>query len=551
METADHPSLTRAATPVPTPVLSARWALSWQHFVVCLCYVGVYLLVSYLPLFQSVTWRHVLIGDWILTHGALPQVDPFLPLSDGFRWMPTSWLSDVLLATIWRSYGVQGLSITLAVVMLAMLILIGRACWLRSGRWGLAGLALAFVVVPHGTTMSVLRPELFGLTCFSALLCLLARWPDQAERARVRFDHTNSDQPDASAFRLIGAPIKVVGLFVLWANLDGSVLVGVAVLALLAIGTAWEVALTECSVLAALQTPRVHRAVYLAEMAGVATLLQPLGFRLWTDVIHGERGSAWTALGGVNPLVLTTGFGWSVAAVCLLAAVVLRLSPRRISAADVVLMLAALLVTAVNQQMTIWFAPLAMWVLLPHVAELLESRSWFAPKCDQPLFAEGDPVPPLAFKFTVLSGLAIWCAVVLSPISNPLFGRGPLPLKRLVSKHAPQTLTEFLKKSDAPSGLVWLPEWWGDWVTFDGPRGLKVSANSQIHLLSERQRNDSLQVTRAEGNWTRTLDRYGVELLIVDKQRQPRLFDAALAQGADWTIRHEDDQALVLKRKTP
>ena len=583
VDAVQHSSLNRAEAPVLMPVLSERYALRGSHFMVCLCCVGVYLLVSYLPLFQSVTWHHVLMGDWILSHRALPQVDPFLPLSDGFRSVPTSWLSDVLMAAIWRGSGMQGLSIALAVVTLAMLILTGRACRLRSGRLRLALLAMAFLIAQHWTQLSVLRPELLGLTCFAALLCLLAQWPDQPERASVRFDHTNRDQPDASsllnnvawtprpsenqletdgrgvhptvyqqavsAFRLIGAPIKVVGLFVLWANLDGSVLVGVAVLALLALGTAWDVALAERSILAALRTPRVQHAVYLAELAGLATLLQPLGFRLWTDIIHGERGSAWTALGGASPLVLTSGSGLAVAAVCLLAAVLLRWSPRRVSAADVLLMLAGLLVTAFNQQMTDWLAPLALWVLLPHVADLIASRSWIAPKCYQPLFVEGEPVPPLAFKYTLLSGLAIWTAFALSPISNPIFGRGPLPLNRLVSKHAPQALTEFLKKSDAPTGLVWLPESWGDWVTFAGPRGLKVSANSQIHLLSERQRSDILQVHRAEGNWTRTLDRYGVELLIIDKPHQPRLLDAALAQGADWTIRHEDDLSLVLNRK--
>ena len=530
----DDSSLSRAATPVLTPVLSARSVLSWRQFAVCLFSVSVYLLVAYLPLHQSVTWRHVLMGDWILSHGELPQVQPFLPLSDGFRWVPTSWLGDVLFAAIWRAGGATGLSVALAVVTLTMLLLTGRACLLRcSGRYRLALPAVAFVGLQHGTTLSVLRPELLGLTCFATLLWLLAKWPEPLE---------------APSRRLW---IVTLGLFVLWANLDGSVLAGVTVLAALALGSLWDAVLSERSLVAALRTPHVQRAVYLAELAGLASLLQPLGIRLWSDAVLSPCSSVWTNWGGLNPLVLTSAAGLSVSAICLLAAVLLRVSPRRLSAGDSLLMLAALLATAFNSHLTIWLAAVAMWVQLPHLSEWLASRSWLAPRQDErPMFIEGVPVPPFAFKFTLLSGLAIWIGFALTPISNPVFGRRPQPLTRLVSKHAPQRLTEFLKASAAPLGLVWVSEAWGDWVTFDGPRGLRVSANSQLELLSERQRNDIVQVTRAEGNWTRTLDRYGVELLIVDKQRQPRLFDAALAQGADWTIRHEDDQALVLKRKT-
>ena len=73
--------------------------------------------------------------------------------------------------------------------------------------------------------------------------------------------------------------------------------------------------------------------------------------------------------------------------------------------------------------------------------------------------------------------------------------------------------------------------------------------NSRRHVLPERLRQDIVLIARAEGNWTRTLDRYNVELLVVDKQRQPRLADAALGQGSDWTVDYEDSMALVFRRR--
>ena len=248
--------------------------------------------------------------------------------------------------------------------------------------------------------------------------------------------------------------------------------------------------------------------------------------------------------------MLTTGAGLAVVAVWMLVAILLRISRRRVSVSDVVLLTGATAVVAFNDQMTIWFAPIALWVLLPHLSEALERRSWFGAKCDGPAFADGNPVPPVAFAYTCLSCLAIWCGFALSPISSPLLHGRVRPIEQLVSRSTPIALCEFFKgQSVAPSGMVWVPEDWGDWLAFDGPRGLKVSANSQLHLLSDRQRRDIAQVTRGEGNWTRTLDHYAVEWLVVDKQYQPRLFDAVLSQGKDWSIRFEDGLTLVLRRK--
>ena len=147
MDTAPNPSTNPVALPELTLGISARWALRWQHFVVCLGFVAVYLHLAYLPLFHAVTWRHVSMGEWILSHRALPDVEPFLPLSDGFRVAHTSWLSEVLFSTIWRTSGVQGLSCALTLLTLGWLILTARVFHLRSGRKRLALLGTAFVFV--------------------------------------------------------------------------------------------------------------------------------------------------------------------------------------------------------------------------------------------------------------------------------------------------------------------------------------------------------------------------------------------------------------------
>ena len=180
--------------------------------------------------------------------------------------------------------------------------------------------------------------------------------------------------------------------------------------------------------------------------------------------------------------------------------------------------------------------------------ELLERRGWLARKVDRPLFAVGEPAAPGAFAFTLLSGLVVWAAFALSPLSAPVLGGKTRSATQLHNRNTPLAVARFLQGSP-PRGLVWAPEDWGDWLAWDGPSGLQVVANSNLSVLPQRVWYDIAQVARAEGNWTRTLDRYGVELLIVDKERQPRLAEAALGQSGDWTVQFEDAAAIVLKRK--
>ena len=529
-------STTTTSPPHDSPlraVVSGRFALTWHEFVVAFVFVLVYLLVSYLPLFNAITWRHIRSGDGIVAHRAVAAVDPALPLSDGFRAVSTSWLSDVLFSQIFRSAGLQGISSTLVIAMTVLLVLTFAVFHLRTGRKRLALAATALVLALHWPRLSILRPEMLGLVCFTLLLLLISQ----------------GKESDASRMRRLwlGCP----ALFLFWANLDGSVVLGVVVLAGLAAACFTDAYRETGSVWAAMRDRRFHQSVYLAEVAAAGSLLQPAGISLWGDLFQNTHSSAWLAVGGYSPLIVATAAGWTIVALWVLGAILLRLSEQPVLGKEIALFALASLAVIVNQQLTIWSVPVMLWVVLPHLSELLERKNWFAPKLHRPTFVDGDPVPPMAFAWTMLTVLAVWCGFALSPLSNPLLGGKLRTPQKLLSNATPLSLSQFLNNQKSiPAGLIWVPEEWGDWLALTGPAGLKISANSQIHLLSDRQKIDILLVNRAEGNWTKTLDRYGVELLVVDKQRQSRLLDAALAQGAEWSVAYEDGQALLLRRKS-
>lgn len=517
------------STPVLTPVLSARWALSAGQFLLiavlaCWCWY-----LSFIPLFHAVTWRHLLVGQTIVAQGRLPQHDPTLPLADGMDWTTPSWLSDVALSLIERWGGALGLTSTLVVVAGGTSIVLACIYYRLSGRkrWTLA--ALLVTLAFSFTQVGVLRPELVGWLCFSFLLLLL----QQARRS-------------GGDSWLLAAALPLLLAF--WANLDGTVIFGMLAIAAFAVGQLIDDALERGSLLFALCDPRLRRQLWVAELSLLATLLTPLGWHLWGQAWQFPTSPLWSSLGGARPLLLTSGVGLGCVALWLLTAVLLRVSRQRFRAGDLLLLGACSALVVLNVQLAPWFAIAALLVILPHVAQLAENRRWLAPRVPRVLPTEGEPARPLQFAFTLAAGLLIWTAFALSPLATPVLGGKARPLDRVFSPDTPHSVTRYLRENP-PRGLVWAPEIWGDWLVWDGPRDLRVAANSNAAVLPRMVRNDYVQVARVEGNWTRTLDRYGVELLVIDKREQPRLADAALGQLDAWTTAFEDDRALIMRRR--
>lgn len=195
------------------------------------------------------TWWHLSAGDWILAHRAVPHVDPFSYTFAGQPWVAHEWLSEVLVSLGFAAAGWPG-------VMLLTAAAFGLATWLLAREAGrsLSGLPLALTLLaglalfaPH----LLARPHILVLPVmvvwFAGLLA--------ARRAHRR-----------PAWGLLAA-------MVLWANMHGSFLAGIAVIAPFALEAVLEdrralggwLLFAAASVAAALCTP-----------FGLDGLLQPI-----------------------------------------------------------------------------------------------------------------------------------------------------------------------------------------------------------------------------------------------------------------------------------
>lgn len=152
----------------------------------------------------DVSW-HIATGQWIIAHGAIPHADPFSFTWAGKPWVPIEWLAEVVYAAVFALAGYSGVAavVTAALIALHALVYFNAA---RFTRWGLVAIILMdLVLVP----MMLARPHLLAWP-------LIALWTWLMIRARDR------DR---------APPLAAALLMVVWANLHGSFVMGLAIAA--------------------------------------------------------------------------------------------------------------------------------------------------------------------------------------------------------------------------------------------------------------------------------------------------------------------------------
>ena len=213
--------------------MTARSLAPW--LVACAAFA---LAVERAPADPDMYW-HLASGRWMIEHGQLLRSDVFTTTIAGQPYSVGEWLGEVILAAAYTAGGWTGVVLLRGLLVAVAALFLTRSA-LRAG----APLVTAIPIVSLALVLSSIvwtdRPHLFTLALFPLLLDLLLAARDGATR------------------RLLIVP----PLLLVWTNLHGGYVLGLAVLAIFALDA-----------LAGRRHARVFAAA--AVLGALATLLDP------------------------------------------------------------------------------------------------------------------------------------------------------------------------------------------------------------------------------------------------------------------------------------
>lgn len=525
-----------AAEPL-APILSLRWALTWQHAVVAVFLAIYFILLAHVPLKPYGIFRDLVDARSTWIAGSLPTQDPLLAYAETSRYAVLNLGGALIEAGVESVAGAEGLS-TLATLCAFGSVLL----WCRFAT-NASGSALVAVPTAIGCfaaswgTLGYAGTPMFGRLMLPMLFLTL-----QAAGVLGR----RSNGAPAGLSRDGRWLWSLPPMFAIWANLDPSWILGVGALALVAAGRLLE------GLNGRRRFSQGASSLDLATFSGLAvtaTLLNPYGWKLWGLATLPSANNPFVAsLGGLAPIE-----AWSLSGILVgLALVIFASVSRRASQLTWAerLLLAALVVGSFAHPLArAWTLPALAAIIAPsltlaiaesRIAKAVRVRSAELLRTLRRSSRRGSAVgalPDRGFAWTLLCGLAVWMAIALTPLGNPLFGSAGRPFDRVVSGVPFSELPDDLF---AP-GVAFVPlDWaeaaaygaWRDSLRTTGP-GPRLLADSRQLFVAPSLRGDLSLILRADASWPKLLERYAVKTLVLDPVSHASLI-AAVRGDKRW-----------------
>lgn len=554
MSVDSHPDTVESLIPVEKK-RSHRELLSmgWPQLITCFWFAVMFFYFGNVHIFYSDIWGHVSYGDWIMANQALPQYDPFLSLAQGVKCIDAAWLSQILFAEVYAALGVRGLSHIFALTVFTTHVLFWFAFYLKSGRVGVSTLASFLLVLIASSRIAIIRPEIFGTLCVAILLVIMA-WSEKYDALKsglLRADNLDIPQKQGQKTPitlLISLYLGLPLVFLAWANLHGSFVVGLAILGLQFLGRVIEVGWRTRSLVQICTDKWVRRWLVVTELSVCGALLNPYHIDLFINSLTFPRNPNLKDVLEWEPLEFrdAEGIWFSLAWVLMLT--LYRHSRERVRVADVLRVGLLSLAVIVGVRMIGWFSVVFVYAMVPHLANVLPGRGKENQRLASglpektPFWAKKSPV------ITAFCALILWFGFAFSNIATPLFGGTPREIDKIYSEGTPRKLTEFLKEHP-PEGQVWNPQWWGDWLVWDGPPAMNVfMTTNAVHLSPPRVWKDYLGIARASRGWQSVAQKYDVSTFVVHKEKQVKL-DEGVRKLKGFKVVYEDNLGLVVSRE--
>lgn len=205
-------------------------------------------ILSFRPIYEPDLWWHLAQGREDAA-GRLVRTNVFSADYADYRQRYTPWLFDTVAYAAWTSAGGAGIQIVQATLLSLALLLLYLACRIRAPAWSAAAILVIgfFILEPR----AIPRPHLVSFAALAALTLLIER---------------------AAALRSARPLRPAIPLLAVWSNFHVECVFGVLLLAIFGA--------TELTWPSALPRREAARAVMIATLCALATLVNPYGWGL-------------------------------------------------------------------------------------------------------------------------------------------------------------------------------------------------------------------------------------------------------------------------------
>lgn len=490
---------------------SSWYARSWRFPAVAFllsCCLGYF---SWFPLFHTDLWGHLSFGRLIWNTGELPLAEPFLIKPEETPVLDSAWLIQVAGYLVEEQGGATALQFAYGLMMTLILGIFGVTHFKLTGRFLVGVLAVGLFLWLEWKQLVIIRPQLIGVLFYVWLWC------------RLQF-------PTTAGLVWVLPPMMLV-----WANSHGSFIMGTGLVCCMTLGRALDL-YREAGQFPRFWQDQEWKLLMLCSVLVITTpLINPYGLDLYLNVLSFSENPNLYSLIEWKPLSLNM-FQGKAAACCGGAMLLLWcFSPRKLKAAEILLLLVLGYVTLKTSRMIIWLAPVMATQVVLHLTAVWEKYrgAW-----QETTFPRKAGYTWLGTGLLLLGGLATPAACAWWKT---------IPIEESVSSRTPVGIARYLNAQEENGNLLNTMAW-GDYLIWSSEGNQPVFVYSHVHLIPRKVWTDYLSIMRCLEGWEKRLDRYQIETIAVENRSRRKKLIEQLKQHEQWQEVYRDRLGYVFKR---
>ena len=493
--------------------------------------------LSQKPLADADIGWHIRTGEQILATQSIPRTDDFSSTVRGQPWFAWEWLYDVLLGLLYRSTGLNGIVwLAALIIAITMTLLIGQL--VKTGT-GLPMAILLMLLVEMAAAIHLFaRPHIVSWLFTLIWLIVLERWENSGITSS-RFAHW--------------LPWFFPACTVLWVNLHGGWLFGLAVLAAYALGSAIE-ALRQHNPLAQIRIWHRARRMGLTLVASAAaTLVNPHGWWLHGHIFHylGDR----YLMNKIEEFRSPNFHGWperAFAAILVLTMLAFLSKLRRLPISHLLIALLASfsgLYASRNLPVSSIILVLVAGPLLWEAMTLERPGAWRflrALAASLKTFAQRMDAQELQLRGHLWPAVAVIVAL-LACLRGGQLGSWQLVHSHFDSAHLPVKAADYLAQEPGDDP-VFAPDSWGGYFIYRLYPNRRVVMDDRHDLYGSDRVRDYLLLVQVESGWKDVLNKWQIHTVVFP--RNSTLIGILRELPKEWHVVYEDKVAVIMEKQS-